>query len=107
MNTLKPLNNEQASIETQHIFAEIKSQIGMVPNLYAAMGISDKLLGGYLKFVETLKLGEFSDKEYATDILFEDFGINKKVSVDVLKDPSINIRLFNENIEPIWRSPRL
>lgn len=64
MNTLNPLTNEQASIETQQIFAEIKSQIGMVPNLYAAMGISDKLLGGYLNFVETLKSGEFSGKEY-------------------------------------------
>lgn len=64
MNTLKPLNNEQASTKAQQIFAEIKSQKGMVPNLYAAMGISDKLLGGYLKFVETLKIGEFSGKEY-------------------------------------------
>ena len=36
----------------------------MVPNLYAAMGVSDKLLSGYLNFVETLKTGEFSGKEY-------------------------------------------
>jgi AhpD family alkylhydroperoxidase len=64
MKTLKPLKKEEASFETQQIFAELKSKIGMVPKLYAAMGESDKLLSGYLNFVETLKTGEFSGKEY-------------------------------------------
>jgi AhpD family alkylhydroperoxidase len=36
----------------------------MLPNLYATMGVSDKLLGGFLTFTETLKSGEFSSKEY-------------------------------------------
>ncbi len=36
----------------------------MVPNLYASMGVSDKLLGGFLSFQETIKSGEFSNKEY-------------------------------------------
>ena len=28
------------------------------------MGVSDKLLGGYLAFTDSLKSGEFSAKEY-------------------------------------------
>jgi AhpD family alkylhydroperoxidase len=64
MNTLKPLTVEQANENSQAIFTKLKSKIGMLPNLYASMGVSDKLLGGYLTFVETLKSGEFSSKEY-------------------------------------------
>ena len=64
MNTLKPLKKEEASFETQQVFTELKSKIGMVPNLYVAMGVSNKLLSGYLSFVETLKSGDFSGKEY-------------------------------------------
>lgn len=64
MNTLKPLTAEQANENSKAIFSNLKSKIGMLPNLYATMGVSDKLLGGYLTFVETLKSGEFSNKEY-------------------------------------------
>ena len=64
MNTLKPLQIEEANTNSQAIFNNIKSKIGMLPNLYATMGISDKLLGGFLTFSETLKSGEFSAKEY-------------------------------------------
>jgi len=64
MNTLKPLQIEEANTNSQIIFNNIKSKIGMLPNLYATMGISDKLLGGFLAFSETLKNGEFSAKEY-------------------------------------------
>ena len=64
MNTLQPLTLEQANENSQAIFTNIKSKIGMLPNLYATMGVSDKLLGGFLNFTETLKSGEFSNKEY-------------------------------------------
>ena len=64
MNTLQPLTIEQANENSQAIFTNIKSKIGMLPNLYATMGVSDKLLGGFLTFTETLKSGEFSNKEY-------------------------------------------
>lgn len=64
MNTLKPLSLEEANTSSQAIFKSIKSNVGMLPNLYAAMGVSDKLLGGFLSFTETLKSGEFSKKEY-------------------------------------------
>ncbi len=64
MKTLKPLSFEEASTNSQTIFNNVKSKIGMLPNLYATMGVSDKLLGGFLAFTETLKSGEFTGKEY-------------------------------------------
>jgi len=64
MKTLKPLKLEEANDNSQAIFKAVKSKIGMVPNLYATMGVSDKLLGGFLAFTETLKSGEFTGKEY-------------------------------------------
>lgn len=66
MNTLKSLTFEEANENAQAQFSNIKSKVGMLPNLYAAMGNSDKLLGGFLAFQETLKSGEFSGKEYET-----------------------------------------
>ena len=64
MKTLKALTIEEANENSQAIFKAVKSKIGMVPNLYATMGVSDKLLGGFLSFTETLKSGELSSKEY-------------------------------------------
>ncbi len=64
MKTLKPLTIEEANEKSQTIFSNVKSKIGMLPNLYATMGVSDKLLGGFLTFTETLKSGEFTGKEY-------------------------------------------
>jgi len=64
MKTLKPLTIEEANEKSQTIFNNVKSKIGMLPNLYATMGVSDKLLGGFLTFTETLKSGEFTGKEY-------------------------------------------
>lgn len=64
MKTLQPLSMEEANENSQVIFKAVKSKIGMLPNLYATMGVSDKLLGGFLSFTETLKSGEFNNKEY-------------------------------------------
>jgi len=64
MKTLKPLKIEEANTNSQEIFNNIKSKIGMLPNLYATMGVSDKLLGGFLAFSDTIKSGEFTAKEY-------------------------------------------
>jgi len=55
MKTLKPISLEEANENSQAIFNNVKSKIGMLPNLYATMGVSDKLLGGFLTFTETLK----------------------------------------------------
>lgn len=64
MKTLKALSIEEVNENSQAIFTNIKTKIGTVPNLYATMGVSDKLLGGFLSFTETLKSGEFTGKEY-------------------------------------------
>lgn len=64
MKTLKPLSFEEANVDSQAIFTNVKNKIGVVPNLYAAMGTSDKLLAGFLNFTEILKSGEFTKKEY-------------------------------------------
>ncbi len=64
MKTLKPLTLQEVNENSQTIFKNVKSKIGMIPNLYASMGVSDKLLGGFLTFSETIKSGEFTAKEY-------------------------------------------
>jgi AhpD family alkylhydroperoxidase len=64
MKTLKPLSFKEANTNSQEIFNAVKGKMGRVPNLYATMGVSDKLLGGFLTFTETLKSGEFTGKEY-------------------------------------------
>ncbi len=51
----------------------------------------------------TKEICEFSAKEYLTDELFEDYGFTRKVSPEMLQIPDINMKLCNENIQPIWR----
>jgi len=63
MKTLKALTPEQVDQSTQEVFAGIKQKIGMLPNLYAAMGNSPELLNGFLAIEGTLKKGSFSAKE--------------------------------------------
>ncbi|MFT4760320.1 MAG: putative peroxidase-related enzyme [Paraglaciecola sp.] len=63
MKALKTLSNEEASVETKAIFRNIQQKVGRVPNLYAAMGNSPQLLGGFLAFEGSLKSGTFSSKE--------------------------------------------
>lgn len=63
MKTLKALKSEQVDESTREVFAAINQKVGMLPNLYAAMGNSPKLLQGFLAFEATLKEGSFSNKE--------------------------------------------
>ena len=53
MKTLKPLTFEEANENSQIIYTSSKNKIGILPNLFATMGVSDKLLGGFLYFEET------------------------------------------------------
>jgi len=64
MKTLNPISINEANENSRIILESINKKIGMIPNLYAAMGASDKLLGGFLAFQETIKSGEFTNKEY-------------------------------------------
>lgn len=52
----------------------------------------------------TEEICEFSGVKYISDKLFEDYGFNKKVSLQMLRKPEVNIKLCNENIQPIWRN---
>lgn len=63
MKTLKALTPEQVDESTLEVFSAIKQKVGMLPNLYAAMGNSPQLLKGFLAFEDTLKKGVFSAKE--------------------------------------------
>ena len=63
MKILKALTPDQVDESTQEVFAAIKQKVGMLPNLYAAMGNSPQLLEGFLTFEATLKSGSFSTKE--------------------------------------------
>ncbi|NQX97419.1 MAG: carboxymuconolactone decarboxylase family protein [Flavobacteriales bacterium] len=63
MKTLKALTPNQVDESTQEVFAAIKQKVGMVPNLYAAIGNSPALLKGFLAFSETLAGGVFTAKE--------------------------------------------
>ena len=52
---------EEVSANNQEIFDTLKKGLGMVPNLYAVMALSDTALGNYLAF-QNAKTG-FSNKE--------------------------------------------
>ncbi len=66
MSTLNAISFQEANENSKAVFTTVKNKIGMVPNLYAAIGVSDKALSGFLTFTETLKNGIFSIKEYET-----------------------------------------
>lgn len=63
MKTLKALTPDQVDESTKEVFAAITQKVGMLPNLYAAMGNSPQLLKGFLAFEDSLKKGSFSSKE--------------------------------------------
>lgn len=50
MKTFAPLTREQASPANQAIFDSLKQNLGIVPNLYAAMAHSEHGLGNYITF---------------------------------------------------------
>lgn len=64
MKTLNSVDLNEVNDTSKQILLDIKDSIGMIPNLYTAMGTSDKLLSGFLEFTNTLKSGEFTQKEY-------------------------------------------
>ena len=63
MKHLEVLNREQVAPETQQIFDGLKSQVGMVPNLYATAAYSHHGLTALLNLGETLKKGNLNQKE--------------------------------------------
>jgi uncharacterized peroxidase-related enzyme len=63
MKTLKALTPDQVDTSTKEVFAAINQKVGMLPNLFAAMGNSLQLLKGFLAFEDSLKGGYFTAKE--------------------------------------------
>jgi len=54
---------EQVSEESKVFFDGLKKKLGMVPNLYAAIGYSSNALGSFLDFARNAGKGTFSNKE--------------------------------------------
>lgn len=66
METLTKISvptKEQVSEKSQKIFDGLKSQLGMVPNLYATIGYSDNALSSFLTFSGNAAKGSFNNKE--------------------------------------------
>ncbi len=43
------------------------------------------------------------NKQYETDVLFDDFGFDKNICPICLKNKDINIQLSNTSLQPVWR----
>ncbi|MEL7001927.1 MAG: carboxymuconolactone decarboxylase family protein [Bacteroidota bacterium] len=63
MKTFKAPSRDEVSEESQQIFDNLKSQVGMVPNLYATIGYSSNALSSYLAFQGAQAKGTFNAKE--------------------------------------------
>jgi ubiquinone/menaquinone biosynthesis C-methylase UbiE len=49
------------------------------------------------------RICSITQKEYMTDDLFEDFGLNINVHPEVLRNPKYNYKILNQNLKPVWR----
>ena len=63
MANIQVPTNEQVDNKAQGIFAALKKQLGMVPNLYAAIGYSSNTLESFLGFSGPAGKGTFTNKE--------------------------------------------
>ena len=66
MNTITAIQvptRDQVNTESQEIFDTLKSNLGMVPNLYATIGYSSNALGSFLEFSGNAGKTSFSNKE--------------------------------------------
>lgn len=63
MNKLNILEKDQVPEDTQKIYEKLEGKLGTVPNIYAIMANSSHALEANLTLLETIRKGEFSDKE--------------------------------------------
>jgi len=66
MSNLKITKPEEANSTSKEIFDGMKKQMGMVPNVYAAIGNSGQALKATMAIQESLTEGEYSGKEQET-----------------------------------------
>ncbi len=63
MRNFEVPTRDQVSPEAQEIFDNLKSKIGMIPNIYATIGNSANALGSYLTFQGAQAQGTYNAKE--------------------------------------------
>lgn len=63
MKEIQVPTETQVDATSQEVFGQLKSKLGMVPNLYAAIGYSSNALTNFLAFSENASKGSFSNKE--------------------------------------------
>ncbi len=63
MSKFKVPNRNQVDPKAQEIFDDLNKKMGLVPNLYAAMGYSSNALASYLAFSSAQTKGTFNAKE--------------------------------------------
>ena len=66
MNTITKIavpTKDQVDATSQGIFDQLKSNLGMVPNLYAAIGYSSNALSSFIAFSGNAGKGTFNNKE--------------------------------------------
>lgn len=66
METLTKISvptRDQVNEKSQVLFDQLKSQLGMVPNLYATIGYSSNALSSFLNFSGSASKGSFTNKE--------------------------------------------
>jgi len=63
MRTIKVPTRDQVDAKAQQILDKVKSQLGMVPNLYATIAYSSDTLENYLNYSSKVGKDSFSGKE--------------------------------------------
>lgn len=63
MKTIQVPTRDQVDATSQGVFDNLKSALGMVPNLYAAIGYSSNALTSFLAFSDGASKGSFNNKE--------------------------------------------
>ena len=63
MATITVPTRDQVDTKAQGIFDQLKSKLGMVPNLYATIGYSSNALENFLNFSGKVGEGSFNNKE--------------------------------------------
>lgn len=66
MPRIHPIQLEQADSAIQKTLADVKANIGMVPNLYATFAHAPAVLNGYLQLNETLSKGRLTPAQRET-----------------------------------------
>jgi uncharacterized peroxidase-related enzyme len=62
LNRIVQLDPKQATRNTKQLFDQVRTRLGVVPNLFRVLGNSPAALEGYLNFSDALAAGDFDVK---------------------------------------------